>query len=96
LPPLRDLHTGGDGPVILFTGPPEPGDHEGRSRLDRLVAGRHFDAVLVVALMALALVLHGRSLWASYWGDEAIAVGIASHPLASLPHYLVDDGSPPL
>ena len=67
-----------------------------RRRLDRLVAWRHFDALLLVALMALALVLHGRTLWTSYWGDEAIAVGIAAHPLGSLPHYLGDDGSPPL
>ncbi len=65
-------------------------------RLERLTAWRHFDALFVVTLMALALVLHGRTLWTSYWGDEAIAVGIASHPLGSLPHYLVDDGSPPL
>ena len=50
----------------------------------------------LVTLAALALVLHGRTLWTSYWGDEAIAVGIAAHPLSSLPHYLVDDGSPPL
>ena len=52
--------------------------------------------LLLVTLAALALVLHGRTLWTSYWGDEAIAVGIAAHPLGSLPHYLVDDGSPPL
>lgn len=32
----------------------------------------------------------------SYWGDEAIAIGIAGHPIGSLPHYLVNDGSPPL
>jgi len=35
-------------------------------------------------------------MWTSYWGDEAIAIGIASHSIASLPHYLVDDGAPPL
>ena len=50
----------------------------------------------MLTLAAVALVLHGRTLWTSYWGDEAIAVGIAAHPLGSLPHYLVDDGSPPL
>ena len=68
----------------------------GRRLLDRLVAWHHFDAFLVVTLTALALLLHGRTLWTSYWGDEAIAVGIAAHPLTSLPHYLVEDGSPPL
>jgi mannosyltransferase len=35
-------------------------------------------------------------MWASYWGDEAIAIGIALHPVGSLPHYLANDGSPPL
>ena len=35
-------------------------------------------------------------MWASYWGDEAIAIGIALHPVSSLPHYLANDGSPPL
>jgi 4-amino-4-deoxy-L-arabinose transferase-like glycosyltransferase len=64
--------------------------------LDRLVTWRRFDALLLVTLMALALVLHGRTLWTSYWGDEAIAIGIAAHPVGSLPHYLVEDGSPPL
>jgi uncharacterized membrane protein len=46
--------------------------------------------------MALSLGLRWRTLWASYWGDEAIAIGIASHSLGVLPHYLVNDGSPPL
>jgi hypothetical protein len=51
---------------------------------------------LVGLLMALSLVLRWRTLWTSYWGDEAIAIGIAAHPLGSLPHYLANDGSPPL
>ena len=72
------------------------GQRDRRRRLDRLIAWRHLDALLLASLAALALVLHGRTLWTSYWGDEAIAVGIAAHPLSSLPHYLVDDGSPPL
>ena len=46
--------------------------------------------------MALSLALRWRTLWASYWGDEAIAIGIAVHPISALPHYLVNDGSPPL
>ena len=73
----------------------QPGHGEGHRSLDRLVAWRH-STPLLVTLAVLALVLHGRTLWTSYWGDEAIAVGIAAHPLGSLPHYLVDDGSPPL
>ena len=44
----------------------------------------------------MALGLRWRTLGASYWGDEAIAIGIALHPVGSLPHYLANDGSPPL
>ncbi|MGD0808217.1 MAG: glycosyltransferase family 39 protein [Acidimicrobiales bacterium] len=62
----------------------------------RVTAWRHFDAVLLVLLAGLSLGLRWRGLWTSYWGDEAIAIGIASHPLGSLPHYLVNDGAPPL
>ena len=61
-----------------------------------LAGRRHFDSSLVVVLMALSLALRWRTLWASYWGDEAIAIGIAVHPISALPHYLVNDGSPPL
>jgi mannosyltransferase len=56
----------------------------------------HADLVLVAALMAVGLGLRWRTMSTSYWGDEAIAIGIAAHPIGSLPHYLVDDGSPPL
>jgi uncharacterized membrane protein len=52
--------------------------------------------VLLVALAALSLALRWRTLWASYWGDEAIAIGIAAQPLRALPHALNNDGSPPL
>ena len=31
-----------------------------------------------------------------YWIDEAISVGIASHPLTEIPGALRQDGSPPL
>jgi len=62
----------------------------------RLGRWRHFDRLLVLALMALSLGLRWRTLWASYWGDEAIAIGIAGHSIGSLPRYLVNDGSPPL
>lgn len=70
--------------------------HRAPSRYGGLVAWRYFDAVFLLALMALSLVLRWRTLWTSYWGDEAIAIGIATHSLGSLPHYLVNDGSPPL
>lgn len=63
---------------------------------ERVTARGHFDVALLVFLLVLSLGLRWRTLWTSYWGDEAIAIGIASKPLASLPHYLVNDGSPPL
>jgi 4-amino-4-deoxy-L-arabinose transferase-like glycosyltransferase len=46
--------------------------------------------------MALVLALRWRTLGTSYWGDEAIAIGIASHPIGAFAHYLANDGSPPL
>ncbi|MGC8627903.1 MAG: glycosyltransferase family 39 protein [Acidimicrobiales bacterium] len=62
----------------------------------RLAAWEHFDATLVIFLVALTLALRWRTLWTSYWGDEAIAIGIAAQPLHALPKALVNDGSPPL
>jgi len=62
----------------------------------RLSDRRYFDLALVTLLVALSLGLRYRELWTSYWGDEAIAIGIASQPVSSLPHFLVNDGSPPL
>jgi mannosyltransferase len=62
----------------------------------RWAGSRRFDLLLVVLLMALSLGLRWRTLWTSYWGDEAIAIGIAAHPIGSLPRYLANDGSPPL
>ncbi len=95
-PSVLDLEAGGYGHPAVGTAPPAARPRHGGHVFDRLLAWRHFDILLLVTLGALALVLHGRTLWTSYWGDEAIAVGIAAHPLGSLPHYLVEDGSPPL
>jgi hypothetical protein len=47
-------------------------------------------------LTAASLALRTGGLRSGYWIDEAIAVGIASHPLADIPRALVQDGSPPL
>jgi mannosyltransferase len=47
-------------------------------------------------LMACSVLLRTGSLHFGYWIDEAIAVGIASHPLTDIPHALARDGSPPL
>ncbi|HUB72165.1 MAG TPA: glycosyltransferase family 39 protein [Acidimicrobiales bacterium] len=59
-------------------------------------AWRYLDLALVIVLMGVAVGLRWRDLWTNYWGDEAIAIGIASHAIHTLPHYLVNDGSPPL
>jgi 4-amino-4-deoxy-L-arabinose transferase-like glycosyltransferase len=50
----------------------------------------------VLALTLVSLALRTRQLNFYYWIDEAISVGISSHPLAQLPHLLREDGSPPL
>lgn len=80
------------GPVAGSIGP----DQAAPGPLGRLVAWEHFDLALLVALVVLSLALRWRTLWASYWGDEAIAIGIAAQPLKALPHALNNDGSPPL
>jgi hypothetical protein len=49
-----------------------------------------------LVLTAIALALHDRALNAHLWIDEGISIGIASHPLGSIPHVLRFDGSPPL
>src|SRR4051794_14861057 len=54
----------------------------------------------VVAALALVttstLLLRTGLLDSGYWVDEAITVGIASHPLGDIPATLRLDGSPPL
>src|SRR3954467_1566998 len=54
----------------------------------------------VLAPLALVtagtLLLRTGVLHTGYWIDEAITVGIASHPLADIPSTLRLDGSPPL
>jgi hypothetical protein len=51
---------------------------------------------LVAALVVMAAVLRIPNLGRAYWVDEGISVGIASSPLAQIPHLLRLDGSPPL
>jgi mannosyltransferase len=58
-----------------------------RPTVDRL-------GVLGVVLVLAVLWGRGRGIW--YWGDEGLAVGIASHPLGDIPTLLRQDGSPPL
>jgi mannosyltransferase len=51
---------------------------------------------LPVLLVLWSLVLRTRALRVSYWIDEGLSVGIASHRLAEIPGVLQQDGSPPL
>ena len=47
-------------------------------------------------LLLVSLYLRTRSLYASFWIDEGLSVGISSHPLLDIPGVLRQDGSPPL
>jgi mannosyltransferase len=53
-------------------------------------------AGLVLALTLISLALRVGDLHFRYWIDEALSVGISSHPLNELPTLLREDGSPPL
>jgi hypothetical protein len=54
------------------------------------------DLLGLAVLVAVVAFLWGRAAWMSFWLDEGIAVGVASHPLWSIPRVLLQDGSPPL
>jgi hypothetical protein len=53
-------------------------------------------ASVLAALMAFSLFIRTRILGAGFWIDEGLSVGIAHHPLTSIPQLLRQDGSPPL
>jgi mannosyltransferase len=82
-----------------------PGGHDGGGagprrpaarRLRRLARWASRDRFVVAAFCALGVVLRVPTIGRAYWIDEAISVGIASHPLRELPSLLRNDGSPPL
>jgi mannosyltransferase len=52
--------------------------------------------LLILALTLVSLALRVGQIGFHFWVDEAISVGIASHPLGQLPALLRQDGSPPL
>lgn len=54
------------------------------------------DWAVLTGLTVGALLLRIPTIGRAYWVDEAISVGIASHPLRDLPPLLRLDGSPPL
>ncbi|HET6966533.1 MAG TPA: glycosyltransferase family 39 protein [Acidimicrobiales bacterium] len=67
-----------------------------RSIADRRPGLLRHDRWAVGALMLLAAVLRVPNLGRSYWIDESISIGIASHRLSHMPTLLRHDGSPPL
>lgn len=52
--------------------------------------------VVLLFLIVVSTVIRTRYIGGEFWSDEAIAVGIASHPLSAIPGILRDDGSAPL
>ena len=69
-----------------------------RARLgvDAAAVPRWTTAAGLGLLCVVSLWLRTRVLGAGFWIDEGISVGIAHHPLTSIPHLLRQDGSPPL
>lgn len=82
--------------------PPDPDEGTGRSgsgpwgRLSGYRPSPVAVAGLLAVLVLVSLYLRTRQLNFYYWIDEALSVGISSHPLGQLPHLLREDGSPPL
>ena len=60
------------------------------------IGGTAATVAFLGALLAGSLVLRTRRLDTGFWIDEALSVGIASHPLTEIPEVLRQDGSPPL
>lgn len=54
------------------------------------------DGLALVVLIAVSLYLHSRRMGVSFWADEGLSVGIASHGFFHIPAVLHQDGSPPL
>jgi hypothetical protein len=69
----------------------------GRLRLaHRRISPSTLLAAGALALLAASLQVRTRALGAPFWIDEGLSVGIASHPLHTIPSVLRQDGSPPL
>ncbi|HMS71618.1 MAG TPA: hypothetical protein PKB03_01160, partial [Baekduia sp.] len=62
-------------------------------------AARHQTLTTILGLgviVGLSYVLRTQALWAKFWIDEGLSVGIAHHPLTDIPTVLQKDGAPPL
>ncbi|MDQ4130074.1 MAG: glycosyltransferase family 39 protein, partial [Actinomycetota bacterium] len=88
----------------LETQPPEGVELEASQRRERAAPARarrrdvvpRADLGLLAGLLALTAFVWGRAGGTSFWLDEGIAAGVASHPLRRIPSVLLQDGSPPL
>jgi hypothetical protein len=52
--------------------------------------------VILVLLLGISAAVRARFITGQLWGDEAISIGIASHPIGAIPGILRHDGSMPL
>jgi hypothetical protein len=88
--------------MATVTAPPVATQPEPRSRLRRLsdrVSELPTWAVtsgLLVVLLAGSIFIRTLYINGQFWMDEALTVGISSHPLSAIPGILRHDGSPPL
>jgi mannosyltransferase len=69
-----------------------PAAADASARVARWVIG----TVVLLVLVGLSVWERTRVLNGSFWMDEGISVGIASHPFTAIPDVLRNDGSPPL
>lgn len=75
--------------VDLDRGQGEPLAPPSRGRWPATLAG-------LIALMAASAVLRLQGQGFPLWSDEALSLGISSHPVGDIPALLRQDGSPPL
>lgn len=74
---------------------PQVRDFHAPKWFDRLPAWASTGGVLLF-LMAISAVIRTRYISGQFWSDEAVAVGVASHPLGAIPGILRQQGSTPL
>jgi mannosyltransferase len=74
---------------------PQVRDFSAPRWFERLPAWLSTGGILVI-LVAISAVLRTRYISGQFWSDEAVAVGVASHPLSAIPGILRQQGSTPL
>jgi hypothetical protein len=67
-----------------------------RRRVELRASDAALAAGILAGLLLLSIYVRTRAISGSFWMDEGLSVGIASHPLTNIPHVLRQDGSPPL